>query len=367
MDEKKELEELLKEQEAEKEPSKKIKSRQEKYMNELNVAAKSSMRSRIITGLVLIALVLPCIILGNYVFAVLILFSTIICAHEIITTPQSIERKFSVTVSIATYLMMLVTVFYILFKENMLNLSESVRNGTPYFFDLAFGGPQFSLPTFFICVGFFFFAVLVDKKFTVADAFYLITMIIIVGIALQAILFLRYAPFYYSESIVGVKYTTVDAPYYFKYGHSICLLVFLFLGTCMNDVGAYFIGVLFGKHKFAPRISPKKTWEGTIGGVVVSFACSFGFAIALAANGYPILGFMTADKWYYIALLAILMPIFGTFGDLLFSAIKRFYGIKDFGTILKGHGGMLDRLDSTITNAIVISLLVELLQYWVCG
>lgn len=360
----KEKEEIIQEQQAEDKPSKKIKNRSEKYMNELNVDAKASMKSRIITGLILIATVFPCIIVGNYVFACLLLFATVICSHEIITTPQSIERKFSIFVSIATYLMMIVTVFFVIFKDNMIVLSESIKQGTPYYFDLAFSGIQISLPAFFLCVALFFLAMFFDKTVKLQDIFYLITMIVIIGSGLQAILFLRYAPFYYSEGLVGTKFTTIDAPAYFKYGQSMLLIIYLFIGTCFNDVGAYFVGVLFGKHKFAPRISPKKTWEGFIGGIIISFGLSFGFAMIVASNGYPMLPCLDLSHWYFILVLSILMPIFGTFGDLIFSSIKRSFGIKDFGTILKGHGGILDRLDSTIINAILVSLLIEFTQYW---
>ena len=112
----------------------------------------------------------------------------------------------------------------------------------------------------------------------------------------------------------------------------------------VNDIGAYFIGVLFGRNKVNPRISPKKTWEGFFGGIVISFLISMGFALLVGYLGYPILPFLTPERWYWIVLLSLAMPIIGNLGDFTFSSIKRHYEIKDFGMLLKGHGGILDRL-----------------------
>ena len=113
------------------------------------------------------------------------------------------------------------------------------------------------------------------------------------------------------------------------------LSVFIFLWT--NDTGAYCSGSLFGKHKLFPRISPAKSWEGSIGGGIFSIASSLGFA-----HFFP---FMPGWQWVG---LAIVVVIFGTWGDLTESLMKRQLGIKDSGNILPGHGGMLDRFDSAL-------------------
>lgn len=113
------------------------------------------------------------------------------------------------------------------------------------------------------------------------------------------------------------------------------LSIFVFIW--LSDTGAYCVGSLIGKHRLFERISPKKSWEGSIGGGVFSIASSLGFA-----HFFP---FMTGWQWVG---LAVVVVIFGTWGDLTESLMKRQLGIKDSGNILPGHGGMLDRFDSAL-------------------
>ena len=111
----------------------------------------------------------------------------------------------------------------------------------------------------------------------------------------------------------------------------------IFIFVWLDDTGAYLVGSLIGKHKLFERISPKKSWEGSIGGAFFSIASSFVFA-----HFFP---FMSTWQW---AGLAVTVVIFGTWGDLTESLMKRQLGIKDSGNILPGHGGMLDRFDSAL-------------------
>ena len=113
----------------------------------------------------------------------------------------------------------------------------------------------------------------------------------------------------------------------------IALYVFLWL----NDSGAYLIGSWLGRHKLFPRISPGKTWEGTVGGAVVAVGAAVVFA-----HVFP---FMSLWRWMGLALVVVL---FGTWGDLTESLIKRTLGLKDSGKLLPGHGGILDRIDSML-------------------
>lgn len=111
----------------------------------------------------------------------------------------------------------------------------------------------------------------------------------------------------------------------------------IFVFIWLSDTGAYCVGSLIGKHRLFERISPKKSWEGSIGGGIFSIASSLGFA-----HFFP---FMPGWQWVG---LAIVVVIFGTWGDLTESLMKRQLGIKDSGNILPGHGGMLDRFDSAL-------------------
>ena len=122
------------------------------------------------------------------------------------------------------------------------------------------------------------------------------------------------------------------------------LLSFFFLVLMGADTGAYYLGRAFGKHKLAPSISPGKTWEGAIGGLVA--------ALAMAALSH--FWFFRELPLKFILPLAAVMTVVGVFGDLAESALKRGAGAKDAASILPGHGGLLDRLDSLLFNAPLI-------------
>lgn len=126
------------------------------------------------------------------------------------------------------------------------------------------------------------------------------------------------------------------------YSYLLPLSVFVFLW--INDTGAYCSGSLLGKHKLFPRISPAKSWEGSIGGAIFVMAAAAGISTWLDANGYDTAG-MSTLQWMGLGLVIV---IFGTWGDLVESLFKRTIGIKDSGNILPGHGGMLDRFDSSL-------------------
>ena len=119
----------------------------------------------------------------------------------------------------------------------------------------------------------------------------------------------------------------------------------IFIGAWMTDTGAYFVGVLFGKHKLIPKVSPKKTIEGAFGGIL---GCIVGFVL----YGFIIQSICDV-KVNYVAMivLATVIAVVSQFGDLVASYIKREREIKDFGFIFPGHGGVLDRFDSIIAVA----------------
>ena len=107
--------------------------------------------------------------------------------------------------------------------------------------------------------------------------------------------------------------------------------------TWMNDTGAYLVGSKIGKTKLFPRISPKKTWEGSLGGVFVTFIVAYILSLYFTS--------LTLGQWL---ILGALVAVFGSLGDLVESMLKRSINVKDSGNILPGHGGMLDRFDAFI-------------------
>ena len=123
------------------------------------------------------------------------------------------------------------------------------------------------------------------------------------------------------------------------------LSIFIFLWA--NDTGAYCFGSLFGKHKLFPRISPGKTWEGSVGGGILVLVVAAIIGYLESSNADQMVGgsTMSIPEWMGMGLVVV---FFGTWGDLVESLFKRTLGIKDSGNILPGHGGMLDRFDSSL-------------------
>lgn len=141
--------------------------------------------------------------------------------------------------------------------------------------------------------------------------------------------------------------------YYEETGAYTYLLIFI--GAWVSDSFAYFCGVFFGKHKLIPEISPKKTIEGSVGGIVF---CALGFVLygVILKHGLA----MSVDFHYWrLIVYGVAVSVVSQIGDLAMSAVKRHYNIKDFGKIFPGHGGMLDRFDSILAVSVVLFVLNE--------
>ncbi len=122
--------------------------------------------------------------------------------------------------------------------------------------------------------------------------------------------------------------------------HGVAKTVAVFVCIVASDVGGYAAGASVGKHPMAPNISPKKTWEGMAGSVVLASAFGIGLSV-----------WVLHQAWWFGLILAVVVVFAGTAGDLIESLIKRDVGIKDMSSILPGHGGVMDRLDSTLVAA----------------
>lgn len=121
--------------------------------------------------------------------------------------------------------------------------------------------------------------------------------------------------------------------------------------TYGSDTGAWFIGRKYGKHKMNPRVSPKKSWEGFVGGIV------FGFVLSLLVS----FAYVSSLSFGLNFLLCLLCPAAAELGDLSFSVIKRHNHVKDFSNLLPGHGGVLDRVDSLMMNILLFGILATLI------
>jgi phosphatidate cytidylyltransferase len=148
------------------------------------------------------------------------------------------------------------------------------------------------------------------------------------------------------------------------------LLLFLFLCVWCGDIAALYIGKRYGRHKLSPRLSPNKTWEGAIASVFASVA--FGMALVgvgdyLSRHGSNFTRLHTSEPWWHSLILAIILNIAAQLGDLLESALKRGVNLKDSGTLLPGHGGILDRIDALLIAAPVLWFVLALKEYYSMG
>lgn len=128
-----------------------------------------------------------------------------------------------------------------------------------------------------------------------------------------------------------------------------------FIAAFLSDIGAYFVGVFMGKHPLCPTISPKKTLEGFVGGIVSAVLGMLIYGIVLQ------LAFDFTVNYLYVLIYGVLGSLVGVIGDLSFSVIKRQVGIKDYGNLFPGHGGVLDRFDSVIVVAPLMEALLLLI------
>lgn len=190
-----------------------------------------------------------------------------------------------------------------------------------------------------------------------------INAVFTVFILLQFALCLKY----HSSLEIGGVIGSVAMPVLISYAFSAMavlagkyILFYMILILCWSavaDTGAYFTGVAFGKHKMTPNISPKKTWEGLAGGMVLSI-----LATLLACLIYSA---VTDYKVNIIACVAV-TPVFvlvGVMGDLMASVIKRKCGIKDYGNLIPGHGGIMDRFDSILMMTPLFFELVKIIPF----
>lgn len=142
--------------------------------------------------------------------------------------------------------------------------------------------------------------------------------------------------------------------------HGVCYVVLSMALPWLSDAGAYFIGTAFGKHKLCPTISPKKSVEGAIGGVVVTviIACIYCFAYQYIQGRW--LGNVFSVNYVVVVIVAVAASLLAILGDMAASLLKRQCEIKDYGSLMPGHGGMLDRFDSVL---FVLPFLTELIIY----
>ena len=319
--------------------------------NELSTDTVTSMRTRVIAGLTAIAIVLPFVIFGDWPFFA---FISVILVLAIIEIIRCAKTKYSKVLYIVAFLLA-----FLILTWNIIQDIPSMKDGSWRLFN-SYNRITVSVTIMFIGICLSSMTIIIDKNFTIIDACFIFTTVVLIALGLECFLYLRYYP-----SFVYHRGLTESVPYINSYDNlmSFFFLLFMALGACLNDAFAYFVGVLFGKHKMNPRISPKKTWEGFFGGVILTSLFLTGYAMIFAACKHPLLpGLLDFEHWYHIIILSLLIPLVSVLGDLVFSSIKRHYEIKDFSNLIPGHGGILDRLDSLIFAAITMAIYTEIFR-----
>ncbi len=279
------------------------------------------MRTRIITGVVAFALFLPILVfsgteIGKYVFM------AVICALALIATDEmcgcfGVRKVWFI--SIPTYLFAiasaLITIFFIGTEKYM---------------------------AYLVCAGFAFaFIVFVASMFNTGKVKYTAAAAHVATVLYVMCGFL---------SIIGLRYFNVGDVNMGQY-----LFYLIFIGSWCTDSFAYFVGVAIGKHKLIPQVSPKKTIEGAIGGVL-------GAIVGFEIYGICLAQFAGLNVNYIaLAVSAAGIAVVSQLGDLVTSFIKREQGIKDYGKVLPGHGGIMDRFDSIIAVAPILMAIVSIL------
>lgn len=323
-------------------------------INKISTDTQKSMKTRIITGAILACVGIPVIILGDWLFIAGIIFLAAVSVWEILKVTG---KKYPWPIYVIMYIFTFSFTFWTFFQAKSQNVYP-----TAWYDHELFRFSMIDIRISTMGVGFLiallFAYSIVSEKVDTHDVFYLFSMSLFIGISLQSVMFLRFSPQALPQSVDGT----------FEYGSYLqtCLLLFYILGgTALNDTFAYFVGVLFGKHKMNPRVSPKKTWEGFFGGIILSAICTSTFA--LVSDGVfnvPLLkGVIDIEHWYFVILISLCLGFFSVLGDLMFSLIKRSYNIKDFGTIFPGHGGVLDRFDSLLITSLLTTILITYIFY----
>lgn len=185
------------------------------------------------------------------------------------------------------------------------------------------------------------------------------TVVIPIFCLIQFALYLKFHKDIKLEGMLGMIVLPIIIAYAFlsfallvSFQSYLFYVVLVFCWSAVADTGAYFVGVAIGKHKMAPVISPKKSWEGLIGGIVSSLLVTFGVCM---------LYYHCFDVKVNLLEILLITPIFvliGVMGDLTASLIKRKCEIKDFGKLIPGHGGVLDRFDSILMISAALNILL---------
>ena len=272
------------------------------------------MKTRIITAGVGLIILIPCLIFSyTIVFDIFISLCAVIAVFELIRCTRHSDNL----------ALLIPSLIFALFSELAVR-AININIPYPAYVALAF-------VLYFIFV--FTLAVFSHGKLPVQDAGLIVAMVMYIIVGFGGVLYIRGLTNASLENIGGY------------------LFLLIFISSWVPDAGAYFVGVNFGKHKLIPDVSPKKSVEGALGGIAASIL-SF-MIYTLIVN----IAFDAKLHFGLMILASIVLAVASMIGDLIASLIKRHFNIKDYGNLLPGHGGILDRFDSMLSTSCVMFVL----------
>jgi phosphatidate cytidylyltransferase len=158
-----------------------------------------------------------------------------------------------------------------------------------------------------------------------------------------------------ASTYIAVSFTALSVIRYMS-DYGMCYVPLVFIVSWASDAGGYFVGTFLGKHKLIPEVSPKKTVEGSLGGIVASVLITLLYGLVIELHIIPFFPPLTSN-YLVLALSGFALSFVSQLGDLLASLIKREHGIKDYGNIFPGHGGVVDRFDSVMSVALILMII----------
>ena len=214
-----------------------------------------------------------------------------------------------------------------------------------------------SIPAYLIALGlpFGFYFTSVGARITLAAIFvYLLWVISVTVFRRGTFPFADAASVFVAVIYIAVGFAALSAIRYGFGDHGKYLCLLAFIGPWVTDTFAYFTGRFFGRHKLIPEVSPKKTVEGSVGGTVFCIVGYIVFGLIMQfAYGFTV-------NYWMLGIAGLLVAVISQIGDLIASLIKREHGIKDYGNLFPGHGGVMDRFDSVLTTSILLWLLLQI-------